>query len=214
LILYAAAPTQRFDPELPPVALGDRDLDERCAARVMVDPKGFVYRVQVEGCAPPYAAATEAALWRWVIPPADGATFSLEVRYFVRSIDEGGTGSAQIEVGSLAVAEPLAPTDPPTVPISSLTVEKRKDPDVSATMVYLSQEKGIVEVFCRVDVAIGEKGKVSDLAVHECHPDLVEPVGAAVRKWRFAAPGGVPCQATIVLPVRSFAETRGMGTGP
>ena len=109
---------------------------------------------------------------------------------------------------------PLPPTDPPTVPLSSLTIEKRKDPDVSATMLYLSQENGIVEVFCRLDVSIGEKGKVTDLAVHECHPDLVEPVSTAVRKWRFATPDGDPRRVTIVLPVRSYAESRGMGVAP
>ena len=206
-------PTQQFDPELPAVALVAAELDERCRARVMVDPKGFVYRVHVEGCAEPYAAATEAALWRWVIPPADATAFALEVRFFARPLEEGGTGSAQVDVGSLSVAEPLPPTDPPTVPISSLTIEKRKDPDVSATMVYLSQEKGIVEVFCRLDVSIGEKGKVTDLAVHECHPDLVEPVSVAVRKWRFAS-DGTPRRVTIVLPVRSYAESRGMGVAP
>jgi hypothetical protein len=207
-------PTQQFDPELPAVALVAADLDERCSARVMVDAKGFVYRVRVDGCAEPYAAATEAALWRWVIPPDSASSFALEFRFFVRAAEEGGTGSAQIEIGSLSAAEPLPSTDPPTVPISSLTIEKRKDPDVSATMVYLSQEKGIVEVFCRLDVAIGEKGKVTDLAVHECHPDLVEPVSAAVRKWRFATPDGGPRRVTIVLPVRSYAESRGIGAAP
>jgi hypothetical protein len=100
------------------------------------------------------------------------------------------------------------------VPISSLQIEKRKDPDVSATMVYLSQEKGIVEVFCRLDVSIGEKGKVTELVVHECHPDLVEPVSAAVRKWRFATPDGGPRRVTIVLPVRSYAASRGVPAGP
>jgi hypothetical protein len=180
------------------VALTTANLDERCAARVMVDPRGFVYRVRVEGCAAPYAAATEAALWRWVIPPVEGASsFAVDVHF----------GTA-VEVGALSVAEPLPPTDPPTVPISALTIEKKKDPDVTATMVYLSQEKGIVEVFCRVDVAIDDRGKVSDLAVHECHPDLVEPVSAAVRKWRFASAGGARL-VTIVLPVRSYAESRG-----
>ena len=170
----------------------------------MVDPKGFVYRVRVEACPAPYAAATEAALWRWVIPPVDGASsFAVDVHF-----------GAAVEVGALSVAEPLPPTDPPTVPISALTIEKRKDPDVSATMVYLSQEKGIVEVICRVDVAIGAEGKVSDLAVYECHPDLVEPVSAAVRKWRFATPDGEPRRVTIVLPVRSYAESRGMGVAP
>jgi hypothetical protein len=197
-------PTQQFDPELPAVALVAQELDERCVARVMVDPKGFVYRVRVDGCAAPYAAATEAALWRWVIPPVDAASsFAVDVRF-----------GAAVDVGSLSVAEPLPPTDPPTVPISSLTIEKRKDPDVSATMVYLSQEKGIVEVFCRLDVSIGEKGKVTDLAVHECHPDLLEPVSAAVRKWRFATPDGGPRRVTIVLPVRSYAESRGVPAGP
>jgi hypothetical protein len=167
----------------------------------MVDPKGFVYRVQVDGCAEPYEAATEAALWRWVIPPpSDGvSSFAVDVHF--------GTS---VEVGALSAAEPLPPTDPPTVPISSLAISKKKDPDVSATMLYLSQEKGIVEVFCRLDVSIGEKGKVTDLAVHECHPDLTEPVSAAVRKWRFDT-DGAPRRVTIVLPVRSFADTRGMG---
>ena len=197
-------PTQQFDPELPSVALGVPDLDERCVARVMVDPKGFVYRVRVDACAAPYAAATEAALWRWVIPPVEGASsFAVDVHF-----------GAAVEVGELSVAEPLPPTDPPTVPISALTIEKRKGPDVSATMVYLSQEKGIVEVFCRVDVAIDGKGKVSDLAVHECHPELVEPVSAAMWKWRFASPDGAPRRVTIVLPVRSYAESRGMGAAP
>ena len=198
--MYAAVPTQHFDPELPSVALGVSDLDERCTARVMVDPKGFVYRVGVDGCAAPYAAATEAALWRWVIPPDEsGSSFAIDVHF--------GTS---VEVGVPSTAEPLRPTDPPTVPISSLTISKRKDPDVSATMLYLSQEKGIVEVFCRLDVSIGEKGKVTDLAVHECHPDLVEPVSAAVRKWRFATPDGGPRRVTVVMPVRSYAESRGM----
>ena len=169
---------------------------------MMVDPKGFVYRVHVEGCAEPYAAATEAALWRWVIPPDGASAFSLDVHF----------GTA-VEVGAPSASEPLPPTDPPTVPISSLTISKRKDPDVSATMLYLSQEKGIVEVFCRLDVSIGEKGKVTDLAVHECHPDLVEPVSTAVRKWRFAT-DGAPRRVTIILPLRSFADTRGIGAAP
>ncbi len=196
-------PTQQFDPELPAAALVASDLDERCVGRVMVDPKGFVFRVRVDGCAEPYAAATEAALWRWVIPPSSGASsFAVEVHF----------GPA-VEVGALSAADPLPPTDPPTVPISSLTISKRKDPDVSATMLYLSQEKGIVEVFCRLDVSIGEKGKVTDLAVHECHPDLVEPVRAAVGKWRFDT-DGTPRRVTIVLPVRSFADTRGIGAAP
>ena len=180
----------------------------------MVDPKGFVYRARVDGCSPPYAAAAEAALWRWVIPPSDGASsFAVEVRYFVRAPDDGGNGQAQIEVGPLTVVAPLAPTDPPTVPISALTIDKRKDPDVSAAMVYLSQEKGIVGVFCRLDLLVDEKGRVSDLDIHECHPDLEAPVAAAVRKWRFASSAGLDGgrRVTFVMPVRSYAETRGMG---
>jgi hypothetical protein len=38
----------------------------------------------------------------------------------------------------------------------------------------------------------------------------VEPVSAAVRKWRFASAGGARL-VTIVLPVRSYAESRGVG---
>jgi hypothetical protein len=210
-------PTQHFDPELPVAALAVSELDERCAARVMVDPRGFVYRVLVEGCAAPYADATAAALWRWVIPPTDAATsFALEVRFFVRRPEDGGTGSAQVEVGPVSASEPLTPTVPATIPISALTITKRKEPDVSAAMVYLSQEKGLVEVFCRVEVVIDAKGKVADLSVHECHPELVDSIAAAVRKWRFASAedlsGGK--RVTIVMPVRSYVESRGMGAAP
>jgi hypothetical protein len=189
-------------PELPAEVLGDPTLAERCAARVMVDTLGFVFRVSVRDCAEPFARATEAALWRWVIPPVDGAaSFALEVRY-----------GASVELGPLSVAEPLPPTDPPTVPISALTITKRKEPAVSATMVYLSQEKGIVEVFCRADLVVSAKGKVSELSVHECHPDLVAPISKAVAKWRFASPDGLAGgrRVTLVMPVRSFAETRGL----
>jgi hypothetical protein len=209
---------QRFDPELPSEALTLRELDVRCTAKAAVDVGGFVYRLEVLGCDGPYRAATEAALWRWVIPPAtpDRSTLSIEVRFAVVDPAAGGTGSPQVQVGEPVPTEPFAPTVPPTVPLTALTIEKQKSPDVSAAMLFLSQEKGIVEVFCRAELVVDEKGKVASLALHECHPDLVAPLEAAVRKWRFSSAQGLAGgrRLTVVIPVRSFTETRGLGTSP
>jgi hypothetical protein len=206
-IAWGQVPTQRFEPELPRSALADPALDERCVARVMTDAKGFVYRVQVDGCTAPYVAATEDALWRWVIP--GGTAFAIEVRFLTRPTEEGGTGNAQVIVGEPVASDPLPPTDPPTVPISTLTIVKRKEPDVSATMLSLSQEQGIVEVFCLAVIVVNAKGKVSEIAVASCHPDLVDPIASALAKWRFGTWDGAR-RTTIVMPVRSYTESRGM----
>lgn len=85
----------------------------------------------------PFDEATAAALWQWRF---HHDAQSIQARFAVLSPEEGGTGNAQVRVAPPRPIEALAPTDPPTVPLSSLTVRKKRDPDVSAQMLFLSQD--------------------------------------------------------------------------
>ena len=67
--------------------------------------------------------------------------------------------------------------------------------------------EGIVEVHCLLHLVVNERGKVDQLVVDACHPELEPAIERAVRKWRIEPVEfegeRQTVQLWINLPVRS-----------
>lgn len=205
---------RKVEPELPVALQGLPALDVTCVVRAAVDDRGRVTPMGVSGCSELLAdaATSAAAKWRAVPASEDGrgpvAGAEIAFHFHLGSAPAGpGAGQALGPVAQVGAGLRL-------VNVRSLNF---LDQPMPAWPEAVDREES---PWCRLDLVLGEDGRIKATDARECHPGLAAAAEATAAGWR-ADPwyrGGKPEAARTTMwvrvgePVGATTEAAAAGT--
>lgn len=188
----------RPEGELPAAVQGLANLDAVCTVRVLVDKRGRVDPISVDGCPEVLADAARDQARRWRAAPSSENGRSelvgaeLRMHYLLNAHLEGvGAGGAVDEV--MAAGSQFRKVGPSTLTFTT------QDP-----IPWPAGADPSLPAWCLVDLLFDEKGAVVARNVRDCDDALAPTVRAAVGAWRIDPwyRGGLPDSVRTAVWVR------------